>query len=165
MFADPTLKPTVLMTAAVDGLVDHDPNLGVLLVWDGADKEVLVGVFDSADEETINRAITGPNVQALGMASVVRWSPTPTGESSDAWCVIVVHPDAPARFMVRRLVEDHTWWSLPPAGAPWFALSTASGLRAAITNKQPMVFKRATDERLYRRVDEATPDVDEQGRL
>lgn len=117
--------------------------------------------------ETINTMLLdGPPRTVAAMATQVLWSPEDALPTVTAWLATVVAPGLPATFAVKRWAEDKLWWRLEPADAPWLMLSCASGLRHALEDAKPLVFKVAEDRRLLSRVDEGTPPpVDEHGRI
>lgn len=116
--------------------------------------------------ETVNRLLLdGPPRKVAGMATHALWSPMPDEPTTDAWLACVVARRHTAVFAVKRWVEDALWHRLEPKDAPWLILSCASGLRGALESAEPLVFKNAQDRRLFNRVDEEPPPVDEQGRL
>lgn len=124
--------------------------------------------FETDGATAINRMLLdGPPRKVAAMATHVLWAPAeePDSPTSDAWLACVVAPGHAAVFAVRRWVGDRLWWRLEPRDAPWLILSCASGLRGALESAEPLVFKNAQDRRLFNRVDEEPPPVDEQGRL
>jgi len=102
------------------------------------------------------------------MATRVKWTPD-GGESSPAWCFTAVSAlGGPAVVMVRRDEGDSGWWHIEMSEAPWFALATASGLRAALKGEAPLIPKYipSGDRRLLDRPGQGPPPpTDRQGRL
>jgi hypothetical protein len=103
----------------------------------------------------------------VAMVTVTGWSPDPTTAIAPAWVLVAVgRGSTPARVAVRRIDLDRDWTDLPPHELPWFALSTASGLRAAIDHGQPLRIKQDPTEALYHRPDEhPDPPTDDRGEL
>lgn len=117
----------------------------------GTEVNALAMVDDNADEEGIMVAAIEVGDTAVDLAQVfeemfvggrtyaalatrVGWSPD-EGPVSSAWSLICVEATIRARFYVRRVVEDRDWWRMPVDRAPWFALSTASSLRAKLAGE------------------------------
>ena len=140
----------------------------LVAVDDGSDVLMCVtedGAAPSALAQ-IDQLLATPR-RVMATVSVTAWSPTADGTSSVAWILIAVgRGGLPAFAAVRRIEEDTRWARLPPTQLPWFALSTASSMRAALEHGAPLKFKRATSEALHRRPDECPdPPLDERGEL
>lgn len=115
------------------------------------------------DAGAINAYVLGRD--AVALVTRTAWSPTLQADTSPAWAMVAVTMDLPAIFAVKRDVEER-WWSIQPHEAPWFLLSSASGLRAAIADHKPIVPKTTTDPALFQRpTDVPQPPLDGQGRL
>ena len=159
---------TYLVATAVD-------NIGV----DPAEYDMLVGVDDGGDALLLpggpnHREATTAELDQLlatprrmaAMVSLIGWSP---GESPTrpAWFVVAVgRGGLPAVVCVRRIEEDDTWTALSINECPWFALATASGLRASLEHGVPLRLKLARSAELYQRPDEQPePPLDERGEL
>jgi hypothetical protein len=99
--------------------------------------------------------------------TTVGWSPDTAGPTAPAWMLVAVGiGGAPSVAAVRRFVEDQHWWQLDTAELPWFALSTAAGLRAALDDGVPLRLKEARRSELFHRPSETPrPPVDERGEL
>jgi hypothetical protein len=125
--------------------------------------------FDADGVVAINAMLLdGPPRKVAAMATHVLWAPgnEPDSPTTDAWLACVVASGHAAVFAVRRWVEDQLWWRLDPKEAPWLILSCASGLRGALENAEPLVFKQAQDRRLLSRIDDGTPPPeDKHGRI
>ena len=98
------------------------------------------------------------------MVSPTWFAPNST---SLAWVLLAVgRGGGPPLVAVRRVVEDAQWMQALPDAVPWFALSTAAALRAALEDGTPLRLKQAHDPELYRRPDEApNPPVNDRGQL
>jgi hypothetical protein len=130
-------------------------------------EEMLMGAAhrDAADAflAELDRVIVGRNMAAL--ATRVMWSPD-EGPTRPAWMLTAVAKGKPAFFAVKRNVEDERWWLIPPGNEPWFALSTAGGLRAALEQGEPMHLKNAENNEVYQTPkDVPHPPVDKHGRI
>jgi hypothetical protein len=103
----------------------------------------------------------------IALVGTTGWSPADEVPVTAAWVLIVVgRGGGPALVVVRRVAEDEQWTHVPVDRLPWFALSTAGGMRAAIEHGTPLRLKQATATELYRRPDECPdPPVDERGEL
>lgn len=130
---------------------------------------LMVTAFLNGDpdiEMAVNRLLLdGPPRKVAAIATHALWSPRPEEPTTDAWLACVVAARKTAVFGIKRWAEDDLWHRLDPRDAPWLALSTAAGLRAALEDGEPMVMKQAHDRRLFNSVDEAQPPVGEDGRL
>lgn len=134
---------------------------------DDAGESLLVTGAVKPDEsfyDEVNALLTsGQHVMAM-MATRTMWAPEEDLPTVDAWLLIAVTPGLTARFAVRRLEVDANWWEV--RDAPWFALSTASGLRSALESGAPLVFKAVADPRLLHAPGEGdAPPEDEHGRI
>jgi hypothetical protein len=136
---------------------------------DDAGESLLVTGAVEPDEsfyDDVNHLLISEQHVVAMMASRTLWSPEEHLPTIDAWLLIAVTPGLTARFAVRRLGVDTTWWEVQPDHAPWFALSTASGLRGVLETGEPLVFKAATDPRLTKAPGEGeAPPEDEHGRI
>lgn len=103
----------------------------------------------------------------LAMVSPILFTPDGSAPSREAWVLVAVGlGGGPPVVAVRRIVEDDQWMQAPPDALPWFALSTAASLRAALENGTPLRLKQAAAPELYRRPDEVPePPLDERGEL
>lgn len=107
---------------------------------------------DPSQVATVASAEYANTTNFAGMATRINWSPTPLGKSSPSWLITTVaRAGAPGHFMVKRTVEDTWWRSIAPSDAPWFALATAGGMRAALDG-EPLIFKvsKENDDALER---------------
>lgn len=104
--------------------------------------------------------------EMLGLATKVAWSPDES-DTVPAWMLVAVEAGTDeATFAVKRIVEDEVWWRMKPLDAPWFALSTASSLRASMLHGEPLHLKAASGDGLYQRVwENPHPPTDSRGRL
>jgi|tagenome__1003787_1003787.scaffolds.fasta_scaffold20977120_3 hypothetical protein len=110
--------------------------------------------------------LLAPGRRFVAMVVGVRWSPTAHGIATEACAFVAVTPGRPAVVAVRRLDEDMDWWRVSLRSCPWFLLSTASALRRALCEGEPLTFKRASDEALYATpADAPCPPRDRDGRL
>ncbi len=110
-----------------------------------------------------NQYLLGRDAAAL--VTRVEWSPSDDEPTTPAWMLVAVTFDREAVFAVKRDLEQR-WWRIDPPDTPWFALSTAASLRAAITNGTPMVAKAGFDRSLFQRpADNPRPTLDKDGRL
>ncbi len=110
-----------------------------------------------------NQYLLGRDAAAL--ATRIEWSPSDDEPTTAAWILVAVTFGQEAFFAVKRDLEQR-WWRIDPPDAPWFALSTAAGLRAAITNGTPMVAKAGFNRSLFQRPkDNPRPTLDKDGRL
>lgn len=133
-------------------LADFGTEIRVVEVDDGDAGHVLI------------EKVIGSTPLRLALASRVNWSPLSRGPLSLAWALVVVEPFRPAWLLVRR-VCDRIWTRIPLNAAPWFALSTAAGLRAALGGK-PLEIRSATSARLFASPrDVPNPPVDDKGLL
>lgn len=146
------LDPTEFsLVAAAD---DHDSIL--LLVIDDADRSGATADLDQ---------LISSDRRVVAMALPTGWSPTAHGSSSPAWLLLVVAAELPVFAAVRRTRDDR-WTQLAPDDLPWFALSTAAGLRAALVDGRPLRLKADPAPQLYERPgDVPRPPLDERGEL
>lgn len=139
----------------------------VLAVKSGAGPRLLIATDSSSASTTarVDQLLKGGRIAAL--ASITGWSPSPVGRTVPSWSLVAVGVGGvPAELWVRRIREDAAWWELDFREAPWFALATASGLRAALDLGRPLRLKQAKDARLLQRPgDCAHPPVDGRGGL
>lgn len=139
--------PDVVLVAAVD---------------DGAGSVLVATVPDPACAEAQQVFVGRHDFGAL--ATRVDWSPTPDAPAAPAWALVTVGRGFPATFLVKRDAADRHWWSLAPTAAPWFLLSTASGVRAALDG-EPLMLRTLEDERLLLRPDQVAAPVRPDGLL
>ena len=141
------------------------------LVMTEEEDEILVGEVLGSDPEHVSlvteEMFVGHRTYAA-LATRAMWSPD-AGPSSDAWCLVAVDTSvSPAIIRVKRLVEDDHWWDIQVKDAPWFALSTASGLRKALAGER-MVTKAImpdSDPRLMSKLTDGTPPrIDKEGNI
>ncbi|GGI07878.1 hypothetical protein [Egicoccus halophilus] len=99
------------------------------------------------------------------MVSLMGWSPD-ASPTVAAWVVVAVgRGSLPALVCVRRLEQDDRWTLLNISDMPWLILSSAAGLRAALSG-QPLRLKVARTKALFQRPDQVpNPPVDERGAL
>jgi hypothetical protein len=144
---------TSTLVLAVD-----DGDCILMLACDEAHSPRVTGQIDQ---------LLAPRRRMIAMVTTTGWSPSESGVSSLAWVIVAVGlGGAPACVAVRRVVEDDRWTGIPPHQVPWFLLSTASGLRAALENGVPVRLKTATATELFRRPDQVPlPPLDERGSL
>lgn len=136
-------------------LMTDEDDVGLLVA------EIPFGAPPESVQEAAAQVFVG-NKPYGAMATRTNWSPD-NGPSSDAWCCAAVKPGEPAQFIVKRIAEDDSWWSIPRSSAPWFLLSIAASLRDMLKGK-PIVVKYAKDHRLFRAPGQGpVPPVDDQG--
>ncbi|WP_205745902.1 hypothetical protein [Egibacter rhizosphaerae] len=152
-------------TDGLDGLHGDEPA-PLVIAADRSDDFLDVALLDPDRTEVVAAIdqVTSGARRILGTASRVAWSPTPDGASSPAWLVVVVGVARPV-FAAVRCDQDTRWQLLTPDQLPWFALSTAAGLRGAVERGEPLRLKVGSDPGLFRRPDEGEPPVDEHGSL
>lgn len=115
------------------------------------------------EQGAVNRFLLGRD--AVALVTRVDWSPSDDEPTTPAWLIVGVTFDHPAFFAVRRDLDER-WWRIDPPDAPWFALSTAAGLRKAITTGEPIVPKSTFNRALFQRPsDNPVPPLDQDGRL
>ena len=68
----------------------------------------------------------------LAFATQTTWAPGAADELRPAWLAIIVARSVPPIYVVKRIVEDQTWFRLPADQAPEFATSTAQSLVRAL---------------------------------
>jgi hypothetical protein len=172
------------VATAMDGFADAPAEDGLAMLFATDESRTFLGQpvgealvmrgfthdeFDADGAFAINMMLLdGPPRKVAAMATHVLWAPgsEPDSPTTDAWLACVVASHHNAVFAVRRWVGDERWWRLDPKDAPWLILSCASGLRGALENAEPLVFKEGQDRRLLSTVDEGTPPPeDEHGRI
>ena len=145
-----------------------DPTeIHLLAAADDGDAIQLLAVDDADRPEStadLDQLITSDR-RVVAMAMPTGWSPTAHGPSSPAWLLLVVAAELPVFAAVRRILDDR-WTQLAPDDLPWFALSTAAGLRAALVDGRPLRLKKDPAPQLYDRPDDVPrPPLDEHGEL
>ena len=159
-------------TAAV---VELDERVGandalelMLAVDDGARLLSVAGMAGTAGvvvQSAADQLFAVPRRMAA-MATMTGWSPSPTEPIVASWLVVAVASGLPVLAGARRVVEDRLWTALNPDELPWYALSSAASLRAALETGEPLAIKSGADGRLFRRPDEEPePPLDDRGRL
>lgn len=124
-----------------------------------------VGPDDLDDSLTAQLDQLVKDRKMLALATRVKWSPDES-DTVPSWLLVAVTGEDEAIFAVKRMREDDRWWRMKGVDTPWFALSTASSLRASILNGEPLHLKQARDEALYKRVwENPHPPTDKHGRL
>lgn len=133
---------------------------------DGDAVEVLVIEHPDTPQATsaLDQLLTSER-RAAALVMPTAWSPTAHGASSPAWLLVAAAADLPAFAVVRR-VGDKQWTRLEPDWLPWFALSTAAGLRAALVDGKPVRVKHDAGPEHFQRPDQQPdPPVDGHGQL
>ena len=101
---------------------------------------------------------------AGGLATRVEWAPNATAAGEECWVVVLVSPGLPAVFVVGPYAGE--WFEVPGPEVPWFALSSAAGIRAGLERGSPLVPKVAQNERLFEAASRSDPPpTDADGRL
>lgn len=140
----------------------------ILAVDDGDDAQILSSRAPS-HPATLSQVdqLLATRRRMIALVGTTGWSPADEVPVTPAWVLIAVgRGGGPAFVVVRRVAEDEQWTIIPVAQLPWFALSTAAGLRAAIEYGTPLRLKQATATQLFRRPDECPdPPFDERGEL
>lgn len=112
--------------------------------------------------EPPERIFIGSDAGAI--ATRVWWAPEPDLPTEPCWAIVVVEREREAFVAVGPY--RGTWYTIQIADLPWFLASTAGSIRSSIEQGEPLVPKRATDQRLFGRVrDGNPPPEDEQGRI
>ena len=146
----------------------HDAFELMLAVDDGARVMSVAGTARTAGvvvQSAADQLFAAPRRMAA-TATMTGWSPSPVEPIVASWLVVAVAAGLPVSAGARRIVEDRLWTPLNPDELPWFALSSAASLRAALESGEPLAFKSGPDGRLYRRPDEEPkPPLDDRGRL
>ena len=134
---------------------------------DDGDSILLLAIDDADSPGTtadLDQLISSDR-RVVAMAMSTGWSSTAHGPSSPAWLLLVVAAELPVFAAVRRTIDDR-WTQLAPDELPWFALSTAAGLRAALVDGRPLRLKKGPAPQLYDRPDDVPrPPLDERGEL
>lgn len=88
-------------------------------------------------------------------------------EPADTWMLTAVSRGLPARILIRRIGLDNRWSLLEPGECPWFAISTAAAMRAALTDgAMPISWRTAETASLYATPDDGiVPPADDLGRI
>lgn len=146
----------------------QDPNIDLVFAVDDRDEGISVlshAGSDAAATAGIDQML-GSKHRMAALVCVTGWTPDGTSPVRPAWVIVAVGTGGlPALGAVRRIREDTRWTRLPPNELPWFALSTASGLRAALDG-EPLRLKSGSSAELHRRPDEVPdPPLDQDGRL
>lgn len=142
------------------------PNVRGILMFDDDEPGMLaIGVPEDHDPPDTEDMFTGRTYAA--MATKTRWSPSEIAPFIDAWMLVCVRRHETALFLVGPMgkADASEWTIVSPLDAPWFALSIAGSLRAALDGK-PMVWKETRDRRLLHKPGEMEPPpVDAEGRI
>lgn len=99
-----------------------------------------------------------------GMATPTSWSPDDVTPFFDCWVLVAVSAaGGPAMFVVLE-TNGPGAWRLDPIDTPWMYLSTAGAMRGWLQGEFTEI-KRGTDPRLWNKVGEEPPPVDEKGHI
>lgn len=128
---------------------------------------VVFGQFDNGIIKTFDIGVEPPALMSLpdglrfaAMVVITRWSPDDHTPFADTPLYTVVERFGPSGFFVGY---GGILLPIPNIDAPWFALGTASGLRAALQRGEPLRLKQTANKELHKKVYEATPPTDEFG--
>jgi hypothetical protein len=164
------LEAFATAVAAEIDIEELDPHEApLILAVDGGERIEMVSSGEPGHSSTISQIdqLLAKRRRVVAMVAAAGWSPAEDVPVAVAWVLIAVgRGGAPAFVIVRRAIEDESWTRIATEHLPWFALSTAGALRAAVEHGTPLRLKEAGATELYRRPDECpSPPLDERGEL